>query len=128
MTIAALIGIALLHADVAVSATGCRSGDILASHQECPLYELGITLKVNQTGEFCVEPSFLSAGCSASFGTSRGFGILGSQRFEYEARPLAPNSWELLSVTPEPPNPNRGVLTRGDPGVDGGGGQFYSRA
>ena len=114
LILVAVIGIAVLYVDVAYSATGCRSGDVLASHQECPLYEMGITLKVNQNGEFCLEPSFLGGGCSASFGTRRGFGILSGQRFEYEARPLAPNSWKLLSVTPEPPNPNRSVFARGE--------------
>ncbi len=115
LVVVAVIGIALSFAQAAHSAAACRTGDVLAPFQQCPIYEtVFIELRVSRAGELCFEPPFIARPCAPPTGPDSLSASVEGVEFSYEAEPLASGGWKLVSVSPEPPYPNHGIRARGE--------------
>ena len=106
----ALLLLAMSHA----SAAGCRPDDLLRPHQECPIHDTAASLKVNADAELCELPSLPGEGC-AQDGWITSNGIINGSAYQYEARSTR-KGWEIVSISPEPPNRNQWPRTVGSIG------------
>ena len=87
---------------------GCRSGDRLAPYQECPIYSTdGASLEVNANGELCEKPEIPFISECVKSGTITSTTTYNGVRYQYEARSMSRNRWEIVSISPEDPSFNR---------------------
>ena len=108
------IALAALMLASQAHAAGCRSGDILAPYQGCPVHGTVASLEVNAEGGLCLEPGGQLFGddCTAS-GTVEASVTFNGVQFSYEATSISRNRWELLSISREPSARNQWPQTVG---------------
>ena len=88
--------------------SGCRSGDRLAPYQECPIYSTdGAALEVDADGELCEKPEIPYISVCIKSGTTSSDTTYNGVRYQYEAKSISRNRWEIVSISPEPPNRNQ---------------------